>query len=250
MTTETAGENETEKGARHLTSAEWAEIVVTWELGQTTGEALAARFGITPAGLAKGLKSRGAKKGARAHEVTKKVEAAVVNKTIETTVQSAESVIEERKRQIAETKRFHHEGAAFLSRAALKTVADAIKPGATGLASVQGDLKALRVAMATLAQGQRERLLALDADKLVDAFELPSLTIRDLTEEEITNLKSTQVQDDGDLLDDLLEAEAAGAARKTSASTIVVTAPKPAPAREEELTSEEGGRLVKEANNG
>src|SRR4051812_21461934 len=89
-----------EKTGKFLTPAQWAEIVALWELGEVTLDELSSRFEISPGGISKGLKKRGATKGSRAKEIADRVTKTVLKAHED----EALSAAEERQRKINETK--------------------------------------------------------------------------------------------------------------------------------------------------
>jgi len=188
-----------------LTPAEWAEVVTLWELGKVTLSDLSDKFKISPAGLSKGLKKRGAVKGSRAREVSEAVAKTVLKETAEEALTAAE----ERQAKINETRKSHYDYAKMLSQQIVGRLAKAQqekRPFETEI----GNIKTLRLAAQGLATLRQERFAILDADKALDQDELPELVIRDLTDDEITKLRNVDTADDGlempaELADDVIE---------------------------------------------
>ncbi|KAA5604422.1 hypothetical protein F1188_16315 [Roseospira marina] len=185
------------KTGRKLTPAQWALAVEKWELGAVRLADLSAEFGISETALSLGLKSRGATKGRRAAEHARSVSEAVSEAVRETAVKDALDGAELRKKRINDTKKEHYEWSAALSKLAMSRVLKAQKDG-TPLSDAEGDLKAIRNAMEIIARGRQERWEILDVPSDIDMAELPELVIRDLTDNEVDELRR---QDEGDGLD-------------------------------------------------
>lgn len=179
-----------EKDTRKLTEAEWVEIVELWELGEVKLEDLSERFGISAPAISKGLKKRGAVKGSKAAAKAAAVAAAVVASEIEEAVDTAA----ERRKRVEETKKQHYEWTTMLAKMAMATIAEAKRAGKP-LSAVAGDLKALQSATNIVARARDERYTILDMHNEVDEKGLPDLVIRDLTDDEIEDLRSRD--DDG-----------------------------------------------------
>jgi hypothetical protein len=198
-------EDADETTGKVLTPAEWAEVVTLWELGKVTLVDLSAKFGISPAGLSKGLKKRGAVKGSRAKEVGDAMAKAVLKVTEEDALTAAE----ERQAKINETRKSHYDYAKMLASQIMGRLAKAQKDERP-FESEMNNIKTLRIAAQGLATIRQERFAILDADKAVDQDELPELVIRDLTEDEITKLRNVDTEDDGlelpaELSDEVIE---------------------------------------------
>lgn len=175
-----------------LTPAQWAEAVALWELGQVTLRDLSAKFGISEPSLSAGLKKRGAVKGSRAHEIGK----AAADAAAKAAITEAEDQAEKRKRRIVETKERHYEYADSLAKLIMKEIVDTVragKPVGVSLKSIQ----ALRLAAAGLKDIRAERYAILDVDAEIDQDQLPELTIRELTQDEVEKMRSA---DDADIL--------------------------------------------------
>lgn len=177
---------------RYLTEAQWAEIVVAHEMGELTATMLAAKYDVSVSGISKGLKKRGAVYGRLAHEKAAKVAAA----TTASAVLEAVDAASDRSKRIEETKRDHYNWSTMLAKLAMSKIAKAERDKVP-LASIVGDLRALRQAEAIVRGARTERYVLLDMEGEVDEKDLPDLTIRDLTDQELDALRARNDDDDG-----------------------------------------------------
>lgn len=182
------------KTGKTLSPAEWAEIVEIVELGSFKSyEEIARKYGITAAGISKGLHKRGVTKGSRAHEVAARVRSTVLKEAEESTL----SALELRRMRIEETRRQNYDWQKMISAQIMGRLVSAQKEGRP-FGSEAANIKALRWASAALATARQERFAVLDAENEIDTNELPELRIRDLSEEEIAVLRTTD-GDDGEM---------------------------------------------------
>lgn len=205
MTSETPTPEKEESSPKQLTPAQWAEVVMLWELGEVKLEELSTRFGISISGLSKGLKARGVTRGSRAHEV-----AAAVKKTVLAAREDdALTDEQERQRKIKDTRTQHYDWAKGLATQVMAAFARAQKAG-DPFSSELANIKTLRQGLAALEVARRERFAVLNADEDMGDGELPTLPIQDLSEAEIAILQKAD-GDDAEILledDDIVETTA------------------------------------------
>jgi len=211
MSEETVTAPETEEAAekkktRRLTKAQWAEIKELYELGQATASELAARFDVSVQALSQYFKRHGIKAGSRAHEVAKKVAASVT----EASAEGASEFVTERRKRIEETKTEHYKMQSTLDKMIFNLAIKAAKEGVP-VSTYLEDVKTYRQMKAALAIGRHERYVVLDAEGEIDQKELPELVIRELTDNEVVEIRNRTEDDDfaveleelpGDVADD------------------------------------------------
>ncbi|AMB48275.1 hypothetical protein [Methylobacterium sp. AMS5] len=192
-------------GEKRLTPAEWAQIKELWELGTAEVNEICSRYGVKPASLRKRFLRYGVKKGSRAHELATATAAAA--KTTATAAapvpaaKTAEQLSAERKHLIEKVRKEHTGYANNLVRAAMGRLADAQRHG-RAFSTEDGNLKTIERAMKIVRMGRLEIFDLLNAHDEVDENELPELSIRNLTDEQIKALREKQEEDDGDLVED------------------------------------------------
>src|SRR5260370_15430282 len=96
--------------------------------------------------------------------------------------------------RIEETKRHHYDWSTSIAKLAMTEIATAKKDG-RAFVTVDGNLKALRRAMAILESARIERYAILDAAKEVDRDSLPALVFRQLTTKEVEELRQPPAED-------------------------------------------------------
>lgn len=170
--------------ARRISDAEFAEARELYELGKAGLSELAEAYGISRQALSRRFKDVGAKKAVRAHEVAAAAAAAAKSAPSASTAAALERYADKRADWIEETRL---EGVNALKQARLiarKTVADNLKAGHP-MAAIDDDLKAIARFNKILVDNIGAALDILRANEHVDEEDLPSLTIEDLTHEEI-----------------------------------------------------------------
>lgn len=175
--------------SRRLSDAEFAEARELYELGKSGLGDLADAYGISRQALSRRFKAVGAIKGSRAHEAAAAAAKAAAGAPSTSVAKALERYADKRADWIEETRL---EGVQALKQArmiARKIVADQIKKAATGvpapLSAVDDDLKAIQRLNKILCDNLNTALDILRANEHVDEEDLPSLTIEDLTNEEI-----------------------------------------------------------------
>jgi hypothetical protein len=184
-----------EEKPKKLTPDEWSECRSLYELGEARTTELSERFGVSKQAISKHFKDNavifGSRKKEHDEKVAKATSAAVAAKTA-----SFEST---RKQKIEETKTESYAMIRAIQIQSHKLWTEAVRAGAS-IASVQGEMKTLRMAAAIQEQARQGRYAILNVDRDVDEASLPILPIEDLSNEEIRSLQDTGL-DDG--LDDL-----------------------------------------------
>jgi DNA-binding Lrp family transcriptional regulator len=179
--------DETEKtqepdSTKRMSDAEFATIRELYELGKAGIAELSDQFGFSRQTLSKRLKEAGAVKGSRAHELAAVAKAAAVATT--------ERFAEKRAEMIEDTRM---SGIPALKQArmlAQKVVLDQVKRSSSGggkidLAAIDDDLRAIGRYNKILVDNINATLGILKADEHTDDADLPTLTIEDLTDDDI-----------------------------------------------------------------
>lgn len=179
--------------SRQLTISERAEAAALYRAGTVTLEDLAKKFKKTPETMSRLFKRMGVVKGeasaAAAKKVTEAVEAKVLNDTEETL------------RQISAMRREHVTYSNGLARIAWREISRAVTAG-TDIAQLKDLMLTLKVAGEVMGNSRKELYTVLNVEKYEresSLDELPELTVRELTQDEIGQLQSQSI--DGDTLD-------------------------------------------------
>ncbi|SER26257.1 hypothetical protein SAMN05216548_11417 [Faunimonas pinastri] len=180
-----------EKKAKRLTPAQWAEATELWELGQITMSDLVARFGITHTAISSYFKRHKITRGSRKAEVAEAVGSRVKAEAVEAVTNFAML----KRARIEETKQQAYQATTVVHTMVMKALVEAHK-GSKPLAAAE--MKHLRAASAILAQVRQERYKILEIENEIDDNSLPDLIVRDLSDEEITDLQNRD-EDDFDL---------------------------------------------------
>lgn len=170
--------------ARRLSDAEFAEARELYELGKSGLGELADAFGISRQALSRRFKDAGVVKSSRAHEVAAIAGKAASGAPSASAAAAIERFADKRADWIEETRL---EGVQALKQVRLiarKIVVENMKAGGT-MAAVDDDLKATQRFNKILVDNIAATLDLLRANEHVDEEDLPSLTIEDLTNEEI-----------------------------------------------------------------
>lgn len=170
-------EDKDDSGSRkRLSDADFASARELYELGKAGIAELADDFGVSRQTLSKRFKDAGVVRGSRAHELSQAQGAAV--KAVQ------ERFAEGRAQWIEETR---VDGLKALKQARLigqKIVVEAMKKN-DPLSTVDDDLRALGRFNKILIDNVGKALEILRADEHVDDEDLPTLTIADLTDDDI-----------------------------------------------------------------
>lgn len=174
---------------RRISDADYASARDQYELGTKGLVELADAIPCTRQALSSRFRLDGVKQGSRAHELVE--EQAAARKEA---VKIAELRFADKRAEWIEETRM--EGVKSLKQASLvarklvvdqmKKIGSGLSPGAS-LGDIDGDLRAASRFNKILIENTMAALKILRADDFVVADDLPSLTIEDLTEEEVLN---------------------------------------------------------------
>lgn len=179
---------------RKLTAAEWAECRSLYELGEARTPELAERFGVTKQAISKHFKENKVEFQSKKKELEEKMAAAVTavaTGKVTTAVASFEST---RKAKIEETKIEAYADGRLIAQLNRKVLVDAAR-GGTAIGTFGADLKALRVAAATLMITQDARYKILKMDDDIDEESLPEIRIIDLSEKQLKRMREQSSED-------------------------------------------------------
>lgn len=179
-------EESSEKSASRLTPAQWAAMAEVYEIGDTSMADLAKIYGVSISAISQKFKRDGVQRGAKKGLVAAKV----LERAVEKASESPSTFAAQKRLRVEETKNQSYEWSTAIAKLTMKTVIDAQKKG-VAFSTIAGDMKALRFASAIIAQTRQERFAVLDIDNDIDEKDLPSIEIRNLTEDEIETLRST-----------------------------------------------------------
>ena len=169
---------------RRLTDAEFAEIRELYELGKLGMPELSDMYKVSRQTLHKRFKDAGIVKGSRAHELAAAVKSAASSSSASAASAAIERFADKRAAYIEETQT---QGYQILKQAKLlgqKIIADALKSHAK-IDTVDDELKALNRYVKAQTDILAATLNLLRADEYTDEESLPSLTVVDLTEEDL-----------------------------------------------------------------
>jgi hypothetical protein len=183
---------------KRLSPAQWEEIKTLWELGEVRLSHIVKKYDISKTAIVRYFKRNGIVGGSRKGEIKSAIISGAAKATIEATVNT---FADKRKKRIEDTREAHYTAADFMTRVTNKLIQDAMRDKKS-LASIKEDLQALRYAGQIQEQSFNIRMDALNARDEIDENDLPTLTIEDLTESDIQELRLKQ--DEKDMGDDLL----------------------------------------------
>lgn len=172
-----------------LTPAERAEAAALFRSGTVTLEDLSKKFKKRPEAFSRLFKRMGIEKGSVAVEAAKKVEEAAEIHVV--------TDLQETLRKIKKTKDDHYKMAQGLAMIAWQEIARARTAG-VALETLKDTMVTLKLAGDVIANSRKELFSVLNVEKHdqdADLDELPELTVRELTNNEIDQLKN-QVRDD------------------------------------------------------
>ncbi len=167
-----------------MTDADFASARERYELGTAGLVELADEYGVSRQALSKRFKNNNVKKGSRAHEVSAAT-AKGAKEAAEAAGASSERFHDKRADWIEETR---IQGVQALKQARLigqKTVVDEMKKPGANLENIDGAMKVVARYSKMLTDNIESTLRILKSDDHVDEEDLPTLTIEDLTNEEI-----------------------------------------------------------------
>jgi transposase-like protein len=188
MSEEVEAKEEVKEGAgstgKRLSDAEFAEAKELYELGKAGLSELADQFGVTRQALSARLKNAGAVKGSRAHEAAAATKKAATGSPSAAAAGAIERFVDKRGEWIEETRITGVRQLKLARQLAQKAIQDAISAGRS-IATADEDLKAVQRFNKILVDNLESALNLLEADKHVDENDLPTLSIEDLTNEDI-----------------------------------------------------------------
>lgn len=178
-----------------LTAATWAQIRSHWEVGEATLAELAERYGVSTRTLQTHFANHGTLKGAKAAALAKAVQARVLEDELPDGELLVERAKTTRERSYKNASAIEDLVMAQLTHAQASPEA-AFKAGAA--------LKALSLAASTLERLYNLKSMALGLDNdPAQGRELPELTLRDITQQEIDAIQ--RGEDESDLDDEVAE---------------------------------------------
>lgn len=187
---------------RKLTISQKAEAVSMWRTGSVTLEDLARKFKKRPETFSRLFKAMGIEKGSGAEEATKRIveraEERIVNKTAETL------------RKIEEAKQRHIAWADGIARLTWAEISK-VRAAGTALSDVKDNILTLKIASEVMSNSRKEIYTLMEVEKhekTQEMDDLPELTVRELTPNEVIQLRDQSIEDDdmlGELPDELGE---------------------------------------------
>lgn len=191
------------KASRNLSVREKAQAVALWREGTVTLDDLAKRFKRRPETFSRLFKAMGVAKGSGAAEALKKAE--------EATTRHIVSDVEETLRRIAQVKDSHFKMTQRVSFLAFQEMQNA-KKAEVDVAKLKETMMTYKILNEILATSRKELFEILNVEKHDAASELddlPDLTVRELTANEVDELRNASGDDglDDDMGDDMLDLE-------------------------------------------
>lgn len=174
-----------------LSTSQKAQICTLWRQGEMTLDQLAKMFKKHRSTILAAVKEAGAVKGEDKKAVQERVQ-----ETVQQQIVDEATVIANR---IRDTKEEHYKMATGIAKLTWKVVVDAQQAGKS-MAVVAGDLKALKSAAETLRIAREERyaVLGIVEGERDDTDELPSLTVTELTAEDIKKMHAQNIMQAAD----------------------------------------------------
>lgn len=174
-----------------MTPRDWARCRELWARGEVTYKDLVAKYGRSYKSFERHFKKHKIVKGSKAKALAEKVTAAMEREQINDAQMIAE--------RIRETKEEHYRMASGLARLSWNEILQAKKDGKP-VSIATPNLKALNTAIANLKMCREERyaVLGLDKTDAMDPDTIPELVIRELTAEQVEQLRKrdhTEVED-------------------------------------------------------
>jgi len=176
-------------GSKALTTSQKAEAVALWRAGDITLEGLSKKFGKRPETFSRLFKRMGIEKGSAAAAVAEKMAAAVETRILN---DQAETL-----KRIAETKQEHYQFSRGLARMAWSELVRA-KKAELDIGTLKDVMATLKLAGDVIANSRKELYSVLnveEAEKDKELDELPELTVRELTQDEIVRMANSSVDD-------------------------------------------------------
>jgi hypothetical protein len=186
------------KGA-HLTASQKGEAIALWKSGTVTLEDLAVRFNKRRETMGKMLKAAGAVKGSDAADIAAKAAAAVETRLL--------GDVEVHMQRIAQAKEQHFKMTDGLAKLAWSEIVRA-RQGGVDIAGLKDLMQTLKLAGDVIGGARKELWVVLgieEYDNSKDLEDLPELTVRELSQDEVTELASKADIDEmgGEMVPDL-----------------------------------------------
>lgn len=169
---------------KSMTASQRAEAVALWRAGSVTLEDLATRFKRRPETLSRMFKRMGVEKGAAVEEQAKKLAAAAET--------AALNDVEVALSRIASMRSEHYQMSAGLARIAWSEIVR-VKKGGLALSSLKDTMATLKMAGEVIGGARKELFEVLNVakhEKEGSMDDLPELTVRELTMEDIGRLQN------------------------------------------------------------
>ncbi|MEZ2310758.1 hypothetical protein AB6809_29360 [Paraburkholderia sp. RCC_158] len=182
-------------GTKKLTESQKATMIALWESGEVTLSDLARRFARTERGVSLVLSKAGAEKGSKRAQVQ-----SAVTEQVNAQLAGEAGVIAGK---IRETKDSHYAAAKVIAGLIQKQLVTAQQQGHP-FATVQNEIKTLKLAAEALATLREERfiLLGINDGEKGDEDELPELGIHEMTADQILEMQQRQDDSGIDMGDD------------------------------------------------
>lgn len=183
-------------GTKNLTASQRAEAVLLWRAGQVTLEDLAKKFKRRPETFSRMFKRMGIEKGSavaeQAEKMAKAAETAALN-DVEVTLS-----------RIAKARDEHYQMSSSLAKIAWSEIVRVKKAGLP-IESLKDTMATLKMAGEIVGNSRKELFEVLNVAKHEAAGsmeDLPELTVRELSSEDIEQLQQSQPIDDDTLGDE------------------------------------------------
>lgn len=189
-------------GDRSLTVAEKAEAAALWRAGDVTLAQLSERFKKRPETFSKLFARMGIEKGSGAAAAMKRAEEVVTAKAV--------SEIEQTLHRIAKVKEDHYKMSQMMAVMVFKEIQQA-KIAELDIGKLKDTMMVFKLASDVIAHSRKELFQILNVEKheqKEDESDLPDLTVRELTQDEIGQLQDAPLDDDDDLGAGMLDLDA------------------------------------------
>lgn len=178
--------------SKSLTVTQKAEAAALWRAGNTTLEELAKKFKKRPETFSRLFSSMGIAKGSGAAAALKKAEELVSARALSDT--------EETLKRISEVKDRHYMMSVNLARMAFQEIVNA-KKAELDIGKLKDTMAVYKLASDVVGNSRKELFELLNVEKFEASSEmddLPDLTVRELTSNEIFQIQEAEPIDDDD----------------------------------------------------
>jgi hypothetical protein len=176
---------------KNLTVSQKAEAIALWRSGKVTLADLSKKFGKRPEAFSRMFARLEIAKGAAIPEMAKKLEAKVEEHIV--------SDLDKTMRRIAKTKDDHFNMSNGIAKIAWSEIIRARQAG-TDIAALKDMMTTLKLASEVVGTARKELFAILNVDKYdqeADFENLPELTVRELSNSELSLLQAQSVDDMG-----------------------------------------------------